>query len=308
MALKMDPKILVLFLALIQIKATKTSPDYHLLSSNGMPPSHPYQTVRTPYKQQCISMCATSPTECRSFAVQQDAGWFRCLLFDVTTNVEDLLPSTGMEYFLDIQSCQDWYRVGARVSGVYEMNLMGKGKRRVSCNMEVSGGGWMVIFRKNKASNENFQRTWEEYREGFGDINREFRMGNELINRVTNSGAKYYIFVWAKTFDGNITVSKYGSFYIEEESNDYRIHFDDKLLEGFASFGGDNGNNDKNVNGMGFSTLEIDNDGRSGNCAGKHGPSWYNDCSRLHVFKNNKLVWHSPHNYYQIMEWMIKEM
>ena len=161
----------------------------------------------------------------------------------------------------------------------------------------------MVIFRKRKPTNENFERSWDEYKEGFGDITSEFRMGNELIHRVTNSGGKYFIFVWAKTPTGNETVSKYGSFYIENESNKYRIHFDDTLLEGIVSFGGANNNN---VNGMGFSTAEVD---EGSICVSKHGPSWYNDCSKLQVMRNRKILWQgSPENYYDIMEWMIKEM
>ena len=117
--LKIDLKILqVGILTLFHTIVSKQSPTYHLLSSNGMPSSNPYQTITTPYKQQCISICATNPTKCRSFAIKRDAGNFKCFFFDATTSKDDLIPSTGVEYFMDIQSCQDWYRAGARVSGV----------------------------------------------------------------------------------------------------------------------------------------------------------------------------------------------
>ena len=123
--LKIDLKILqVVILTLFHTIVSKQSPTYHLLSSNGMPSSNPYQTITTPYKQQCISICATNPTKCRSFAIKRDAGNFKCFFFDATTSKDDLIPSTGVEYFMDIQSCQDWYRVGARVSGVSSASCM----------------------------------------------------------------------------------------------------------------------------------------------------------------------------------------
>ena len=40
------------------------------------------------------------------------------------------------------------------------------------CDMETDGGGWMVILpRKSNVSPQvNFNRTWTEYENGFGDL------------------------------------------------------------------------------------------------------------------------------------------
>ena len=35
---------------------------------------------------------------------------------------------------------------------------------------------------------ENFNRNWTDYKHGFGDYDREFWLGNELIHQLTKSG------------------------------------------------------------------------------------------------------------------------
>ena len=39
-----------------------------------------------------------------------------------------------------------------------------------------------------QGTNENFTRTWDEYKNGFGDHDKEFWLGNDLIHQLTNSG------------------------------------------------------------------------------------------------------------------------
>ena len=50
---------------------------------------------------------------------------------------------------------------------------------------QTAGGGWTVIQRRGGPSpgQINFNRTWEEYARGFGDLNGEFWLGNEWIHR-----------------------------------------------------------------------------------------------------------------------------
>ena len=40
----------------------------------------------------------------------------------------------------------------------------------------------------NGGTNENFTRTWDEYKHGFGDYDKEFWLGNELIHQLTKYG------------------------------------------------------------------------------------------------------------------------
>ena len=47
--------------------------------------------------------------------------------------------------------------------------------------------GWTLIERRQDGS-VDFYRTWDEYRDGFGDLEGEFWLGNEHIYQITNQG------------------------------------------------------------------------------------------------------------------------
>lgn len=58
------------------------------------------------------------------------------------------------------------------------------------CDQTLAAGGWTVIQRRGPTKDGNslfepmnFTRSWDEYREGFGDLDGEFWWGNEFIYR-----------------------------------------------------------------------------------------------------------------------------
>ena len=55
---------------------------------------------------------------------------------------------------------------------------------QVYCDQDTNGGGWIVLMRRVDSS-EHFNRSWEEYKNGFGSVDRNFWLGNELIHRLT---------------------------------------------------------------------------------------------------------------------------
>ena len=76
-------------------------------------------------------------------------------------------------------------------SGVYEMKeqcSIGKRKTYIYCDMEIDGGGWLVIQRRISGT-VPFNRTLEEYENGFGDASSEFWYGLKNILCLTKNKA-----------------------------------------------------------------------------------------------------------------------
>ena len=65
--------------------------------------------------------------------------------------------------------------------------LFTSAKMAVYCDMETDSYGWIVIQRRNASLGRvNFVRNWEDYENGFGDIDGEFWIGLKKIYELTN--------------------------------------------------------------------------------------------------------------------------
>lgn len=54
------------------------------------------------------------------------------------------------------------------------------------CDFNTNGGAWTVIQRRYvNDQQENFNRSWSDYKFGFGDLDREFWFGNDFIHKLT---------------------------------------------------------------------------------------------------------------------------
>ena len=53
------------------------------------------------------------------------------------------------------------------------------------CDMDTDGGGWMVIQRRVPGQAVKFYRNWEDYENGFGDLNGEFWYGLRNLHCLT---------------------------------------------------------------------------------------------------------------------------
>ena len=228
-----------------------------------------------------------------------------CNFYDTATMREDLVSAAGVQYNIELRDCKDWYNVGARVSGVYEVNWMGRMRKNVRCNMQVDGGGWTVFQRRYQPLTTDFNLDWNAYKQGFGDVYKEFWLGNDLIHEITSS-RPHYILVLGKN-GGETFDSKHGSFFIDDESESYRIHFNETLLTETHSL---TGLSNQNINGMIFSTEDDDNDLYSGNCAGDYGPFWHRACANTHPNRKDIIRWESINGNegIQEMEIMFKTM
>lgn len=176
---------------------------------------------------------------------------------------------------------------------------------KVLCKV-VNGTGWTVIQRRQDGS-VDFYKNWEDYKHGFGDQNGEFWLGNDHIHHLTTQGS-YKLRVDMEDWNGNKYHAIYDTFWIEGESQNYRLHI--------SRYHGNAGDSMTTVrddhNGMEFSTFDRDNDRRSiNNCAVHYrGGWWYSDCFESNLngryykegehndfFRRNGIQWNTIHTH-----------
>ena len=110
-----------------------------------------------------------------------------------------------------------------RIDGVYSINPDGLGSFQVRCDMKTDGGGWTVIQRRHDSS-VNFYREWQDYKNGFGDLNGNFWLGLDKIHLLTKSGQNV-LRVDLTDWTDDAAYAKYGSFSVASESDAYRMNY-----------------------------------------------------------------------------------
>ncbi|XP_061190422.1 ficolin-1-like [Saccostrea echinata] len=142
--------------------------------------------------------------------------------------------------------------------------------------MALLGGGWTAIQRRTRGS-VNFTRTWADYKVGFG-IPEDYWIGHAAIHQLTKDRPSLYLSIKAK--NGYKRYELYNQFSVSDENDNYRLF----LAGPVSGTLGDNMiNTDRVILGMGFSTLDRDNDNKPGdyNCAVRmEGGWWFNACHR----------------------------
>nr|KAF6427119.1 angiopoietin 2 [Rousettus aegyptiacus] len=117
--------------------------------------------------------------------------------------------------------------------------------------MDTAGGGWTVIQRRGDGS-VDFQKTWKEYKVGFGNPSGEYWLGNEFVSQVT-SRKRYMLRIRLTDWAGNEAHSLYEHFSLSGEDLNYRIH-----LKGLTGTAGKISSISQPGND--FSTKDADND------------------------------------------------
>ncbi|XP_054473127.1 angiopoietin-4 [Anoplopoma fimbria] len=150
------------------------------------------------------------------------------------------------------RDCADVYKAGHSISGLYNIYLSNRTTPvQVFCDMETSGGGWTVFQRRINGS-VDFQRSWREYKMGFGDVFGEHWLGNEVMHLLT-SGGQYSLRVELRDWEGNPAHSQYDRFTLTSETQQYRLY-----LRGYSGTAGRQSS--LATHGTGFSTRDQDHD------------------------------------------------
>ncbi|CAH1239262.1 ANGPTL1 [Branchiostoma lanceolatum] len=182
-----------------------------------------------------------------------------------------ILPSCESKLVIEAD-CAAYKASGQTTSGVYTLGSLPSGVQAY-CDMDTAGGGWTVIQRRQDGS-VPFNRTWEEYKQGFGNKNGEYWLGNENIHLLT-SLKNFTLRIDLHDWEMNQRFAEYSTFRVSGESDQYLVHV--------AGYTGNAGDSMTYNNGQQFSTVDRDNDAySSGHCSQMYGQGgwWYGSCGR----------------------------
>ena len=141
-----------------------------------------------------------------------------------------------------------------------------------------------TLFQLRFNGSIDFNRDWADYKNGFGDLNSEFWLGNDKIHQLTSRGPHSFQFVFYYGIERRLSNSTYGSFQVANEADQYRLHVDQFI-------GGNGGNafmfisDPYNLhNNKQFSTRDKDNDvhAQGGSCGQLFNSGfWFASCWRI---------------------------
>ena len=102
---------------------------------------------------------------------------------------------------------------------------------QVFCDMTTDGGGW-TVFQRRLDGSVNFYVGWASYKNGFGNLNGEFWLGNDNVHRLT-AADDVMLRVDLEDFEGNFAYAEYSNFKVADEGNKYRL-----LIDGYKGTAG----------------------------------------------------------------------
>ncbi|NXM99039.1 ANGP4 protein, partial [Sylvia borin] len=213
--------------------------------------------------------------------------------------------SPGQEQ--QFQDCAEVHRAGIHASGIYTLHIANLSEPKklppacpslpwqAYCDMETDRGGWTIIQLRANGS-LSFQRSWKEYKQGFGDASGEYWLGNEAVHLLT-SRVPYALRVELQDWEGGQVYAHYGKFQLGSERQFYRLS-----LQDYSGTAGQQSG--LALQGTQFSTRDADNDNCLCKCAQMlSGGWWFDACglsnlngiyypARNNIRKLNGIRWH----------------
>ncbi|KAG2457803.1 FGL1L protein, partial [Polypterus senegalus] len=185
---------------------------------------------------------------------------------------------------------------GAR-DGLYMIQPM-KTVIVVFCDMQ--DGGWTVFQHITVNSSVDFDRTWHDYKLGFGAVSGDHWLGNEYLYQLTNRGGVHKLRIKLVNMDAVTKVGEYDPFIVESEASQYKIRLGlykgnavDALTQDTEAYLHDN---------QRFTTKDQDNDNYFQNCAKLEymgvpgGGWWYDACAGANLNRRNVIYWQKDCN------------
>ncbi|XP_028449366.1 tenascin-R [Perca flavescens] len=192
-----------------------------------------------------------------------------------TSAVVSTTFTTGSRLFATPQNCAQHLLNGETLSGVYTIYINRDPSQgvQVYCDMTTDEGGW-IVFQRRQNGLTDFSRKWSDYRVGFGNLEDEFWLGLDNIQRLAAQG-RYEMRIDMR--DGQESVyANYDKFSIGDARNLYKLRI--------GEYNGTAGDSLSYHQGRPFSTKDRDNDIAVTNCALSYkGAWWYKNCHRANL-------------------------
>ncbi|XP_073831214.1 uncharacterized protein [Musca autumnalis] len=140
---------------------------------------------------------------------------------------------------------------------------------------------WTVIQQRLPLEQqENFNRSWTDYRNGFGSLQRDFWFGNEFIHRLVYN-EDYEMRIELEDFNGTKVYAQYGIFRLDSEEFNYNLligeYSSESTVEDAMHYHNDND----------FSTFDRRNDKTVDACCpcamGYGSGWWFDNCSEANL-------------------------
>ena len=181
----------------------------------------------------------------------------------------------------ELSSLNFTFARGTGTPGVYLLdNFCGYDRIKAAayCDTSNGGGGWLVVQRRQDGS-VDFNRTWQEYEDGFGKLTSEFWYELKALHCLTGQG-DWEMRMDIKLANGTNIFLQYEQFKVASAKDKYKVTV--------GGFQGTTTDPMAHHNGMNFTTKDGDNnDNYDGSCAlllGLKEPLggwWYNSCSHI---------------------------
>ncbi|XP_013392760.1 angiopoietin-2-like isoform X1 [Lingula anatina] len=239
-------------------------------------PSSTMKKVTAESTISCALQCSQTK-ECRSWNYYKTRNIENCVLNSLKAlNSDILVRHDGGIYYQDDKDEMDCNDIDG--AGMLPIKIAGFGTKEVYCD-----NGWLVLMRRYDNSMK-FNRSWNEYKIGFGDPRLQFWMGNEALYALTNQG-DYSMLVDMLSCNGNYYYVKWNVFRIKNETMKYAV--DALNLE---SYNTTSTTGLLEIRGRPFGTTD-DTSAYSGylneTCAERHGGGWwFSWCTNFHLTGN----------------------
>nr|XP_039272722.1 techylectin-5B-like [Styela clava] len=171
------------------------------------------------------------------------------------------------------KTCKDARQTEDSSGNMVKIFILGFERTSVRCNFHTDEGNWLVILRRADGS-VDFDRNWNNYINGFGDLETEFWFGLDKLHHLTSSQT-YELRIDMENFNGEKKFAKYGKFEIASSSEKYKLTI--------GEYSGDAGDSFSYHDQKPFSTKDHDNF-NGYNCAKHHkGGWWFHTCHYCHL-------------------------